>query len=166
MHNCKMPHVIFLLNLEVIAWLQHSMFTKALSRFLWSSKSSRSTVFLKTHDFEYQIKCTLVKIPSISFNHFVWATRKRTTMERCWDLQRICPIFGYGTLPTTVLTLIEIDDAWSRIEIQDTSGSKQTHDSSSETAELKHSLLHKSTTFSASRLLYCFSMSARTGPTR
>ena len=42
----------------------------------------------------------------------------------------------------------------------------RTLNSSSKIAELKHSLMHKCTTFSASRLFHCFLMSARSGSTR
>ena len=80
-----------------------------------------------------------------------------------------------GTLPTTILTLIKTDDAKSKIEFQDMCGSKHTLEgpinyrnlkSGSKISELKHTLMHKCTTISASRLFHRFLTSARSGSKR
>ena len=85
------------------------------------------------------------------------------------------PDIGCGTLPTTILTLNKTDNASAKIKFQHMCGPKptlggpinyRTLNYSSKNAELKHTLLHKSTTFSASRLFHSFLMSARSGSTR
>ena len=68
--------------------------------------------------------------------------------------------FGCETLPTTVLTPIETDNAWWKIKFQAMCGSKHTsgtsQNSSSIRVELKHSLINRCATFSASRKTHCF----------
>ena len=80
-----------------------------------------------------------------------------------------------GTSPATILTLIEIDNAYPKHEFQDMCGSKhtlggpinyRTLNSSSKTAELKFALMHQCKTFSVSRIFHHFLLSAQTGFTR
>ena len=72
------------------------------------------------------------------------------------------------------MTLIKTDDAEMKIDFQHMCGSKRTLggpiyyralNSFSETAELKHILMHMCATFSASRLFQQFLLSARSGST-
>ena len=82
------------LNMSGIALSQHTFSTKVMDRTLWSIKSSRSGVFLKLNFCENIRKRTLVRIPSIFSNVFMWATRR--AMERSWLLHSIYTILAAG----------------------------------------------------------------------
>ena len=101
------------------------------------------------------------------------SNKKKSHGKKLTPTQHL-PDIGFGTLLTTVLAFIKNDDAWSKIDFQDMYRSKhtlggpinyRTMNSSSKIAELKHNLMHKCTTFLASRLFHCFSMSALSGST-
>ena len=91
MYNWKLPHVNSPRN---VLW-QHNIFKEVMVRTVWSIKSRRSAVFLKLKLCENKWKGTLVKIPSIFSNVFVWATRRRA-MERSWHLHSNYPIIAVG----------------------------------------------------------------------
>ena len=90
-YNWQLPHVNSSLNTWAIALWQDTFFTVSTDRTLWSIKCSRSAVFLEIHLCESKRKRSLVRIPSISSNVFVWATRRRA-MEISWHLHCIYPI--------------------------------------------------------------------------
>ena len=94
MYNWKIPHNNSLLNVWEIALWQHTFFTEDMDRTLWSITPSRPGVFLKTQLCENKRKRSLVKIPSIFSNVFVWATR--IAVERSWHLHSIYPILPAG----------------------------------------------------------------------
>ena len=95
MDKWKLPHVNSSLNGWGIALWQHTIFIEVTDRILWSIKYSRSAVFLRIHLCENKRKRSLVRIPSIFSNVFVWATRRRT-IERSWHLHSIYPILAAG----------------------------------------------------------------------
>ena len=119
-------------------------------------------------------KKTLVSSISIHFRQcFCVSNKKKSHGKKLTPTQHL-PDIGFGTLLTTVLAFIKNDDAWSKIDFQDMYRSKhtlggpinyRTMNSSSKIAELKHNLMHKCTTFLASRLFHRFSMSALSGST-
>ena len=95
MDNWKLPHVTSSLNMWGIALWQHTFFTEVTDKTLWSIKFSRPAVFLRIHHCENKRKRSLVRIPSLFFNVFVWATRRRA-IERSWHLHSIYPIMAPG----------------------------------------------------------------------
>ena len=95
MYNWNVPDVISSLNVWGIAIWQHKKFTVVTDRSLWSIKCSRSAVFLKLHLCENKRKRSLVRIPPIFSNVFVWATRRRA-MDRSWHLHSTYPILAAG----------------------------------------------------------------------
>ena len=101
------------------------------------------------------------------------SSKKKSDGKKLTPTQHL-PDNDCGTLPTIVLTLIKTDDAYSKVEFRDMCGSKhtlggpinyRTLNSSSNITELEHTLMHKCTTFSASRLFHRFLMSARSRST-
>ena len=95
MCNWNLPHVNSSLNVWGSAKWQHTIFTVVTDRSLWSIKCSRSAVLLKIHLCENKRKRSLVRIPSIFSNVFVWSTRRRA-MDRSWHLHSIYPILAAG----------------------------------------------------------------------
>ena len=95
MDNWKLPHVNSSLNVWGIPLWQHTTFTEVTDKTLWSTKCSRSAVFLKIQLCENKRKRCLVRIFSIFSNVFMWATRRRA-MERSWHLHSIYPILAAG----------------------------------------------------------------------
>ena len=95
MDNWKLPHVKASLNVRGKALSQHTIFTGVTNRTLWSIKCSRSAVFLRTHLCQIIRRRSLNRIPSISSNVFVWATKRRA-IESSWHLHSIYPILAAG----------------------------------------------------------------------
>ena len=95
MYNWNLPHVNSSLSVWGIAIRQHTIFTVVTHRTLWNIKCSKSAVFLKIHLCENKRKRLLVRNPSIFWNVFVWATKRRV-MERSWHLHSTYPIMISG----------------------------------------------------------------------
>ena len=93
MYNWQLAHVNSSLNMWGIALWQHTTFTVVTDRILWSIKCGRSAIFLEIHLFENKRKRSLVRIPPIFSNVFVWATRRRA-MERNWHIHSIYAILA------------------------------------------------------------------------
>ena len=164
MYNWKLPHV----NSPLNVW-QHTIFEEVVDRTLWSIKS-RSAVFLKLNLCENKRKRTLVRIPSIFSNIFVWAT-----IRRAKQLHRIYPVLAAGRYLAYPWNLSKLTMLNRKPIYQDMCGSEHTLEgpiyyrtlnSSSKFAELKRTLVHKCISFSTFRLFQHFLMSARCGSTR
>ena len=95
MDKWKLPHFSSSLNVWGIALWQHTNFAEVTDRTLRSLKYSRSAVFFRKHLCENERKRSLVRIPLIFSNVFVWATRMRA-IERSWHLHSIYPILAAG----------------------------------------------------------------------
>ena len=130
-------------------------------------------MFLKTH-YCGNIKTLFIKKSINFFIGFCVSNKKKSDGKKLTPTQHL-PNKRCGTLPTTILTLIKTDDAKTKMEFQDMCGSKHTlggpinyrnRKSGSKISELKHTLMHKCTTISASRLLHRFLTSARSGSKR
>ena len=143
MYNWRMPHVNSSLNVWGVALWRHTSFTEVVDRTLWSIKPNRLSVFLRKNLCEKKSKRTSVGFPSIFSIVFVWATRRKA-MKRSWHLHSI--YIGSHILGGPIYC--------------------QTLSSFSLIAELKHTLMHKSTKFPASRLFHLFWISAGSGSTR
>ena len=72
MYNWNLPDVNSSLNVWGRAIWQHTIFTVYTDRIVWSIKCSRSAAFLKIHLCENKRKRSLVRIPSVFSNVFVW----------------------------------------------------------------------------------------------
>ena len=96
MSNWRLPYVNSPLNLWEKALRLHEVFKEARGRTLWSIKSGRSAVFTKIQRCENKRKGTPVRIPSFFSIVFVWATWRRTAVERSWYLHSIYPILAAG----------------------------------------------------------------------
>ena len=141
----------------------NTMFTEVTDRTLWSIKVSRSAVFSRIHLCENKRNRSLVRILSIFSRIFLWATRRRA-IDRSWHLHSHSCV----TLPTKNLDTYQnwqclIKNRVSRLVWLKTNLKCRVVP---KIAELKHTLTHKCTTFSTSRLFHHFLMSARSGSTR
>ena len=92
------------------------------------------------------------------------SNKKNSNGKKLTPTQHLPHICG-GTLLTRVLTLMKTEDALSKIDFQGFCGSKltvggpinyRTLNPFSKIAELKHNVMHKCSTFSASRLFHHF----------
>ena len=90
--NWKLSHV----SSRGIPLWHHTVSTKTEVKNQWSMKSSKLTRFLGLQNCENKRKRILFAIPPPSFNHFVWATRKRKTMETSWHPHIFYPILAAG----------------------------------------------------------------------
>ena len=96
MDNWKLQHINSSLNVWGIALWQPKYFTEVTDRTLWSIKDSRSAVFFRIHLCKNKTKRSLVRILSIFYIVFVWATRRRA-IEKSWHLHSIYPILAAGS---------------------------------------------------------------------
>ena len=119
-------------------------------------------------------KARFFKIPIHFSQCFCVSSNQKSKGDKLTPTQHL-PNINCRSSPITVNTVIKTDDAFSKIEFQDLCGSKstlggsikyQTLNSTSNTAKLKHTLMHKGTTFSTTRLFHRFLLSAWSGSTR
>ena len=166
MDNWKLPDVNSSLNVWGIALWQHTISAEVTTRTLWSIKYKRSAMVLRIRLCENKRKRSLVRIPSFFSIVFLWATRRRG-IGRIWHLHSIYPILAAGRYLAQFCTyqnwqcLIEIRIS-RHVSLRRYLKCKVVP----KTAKLKHTLMYKCTTFSASTLFHQFFLSARSGSIR
>ena len=161
MYNWKLPHISWSLSVWGIALWQHTIFIVVTDRTLLSIKYSRSALFFKTHFCEIEEERSLVRIPHVYSNVSVLETR--IALERSWHPHSIYPLLAVGHyIPqfwhlSKLAILIEIRiSRLLRLKTYPRCSHEKTVNSSSKIEASKHTLMHKCTTFSASRLLHRF----------
>ena len=177
MYNWKLPDVNSPLNVWGMALWHHTNFTDAMDRILWNIKASKSAEFLEIHLCENNRKKE--DALSLEFHPFspMFLCEQQGEEERWREVDTCAASTWYWLRDVTYHSLdtyqnwqclIENWTSWN-LWLKNFSSCPlyyRTLKSSSKNVESKNILMHKYTTFLASRLIHRFLMFARLGSTR